>query len=313
MGKRRVQYKRQYVKIRNFLQNDIWNLDISDIGKFKAKVVKYIRIIILTIKNYTRVDIGQQAVALSFYTLMAFIPFIAVIFAISDYFNFGDYLRDLIYQHFTSKEIIDKILFFANNIINSAKEGIYGVISFFVFLYFVVWLMFCVEKSFNQLWKIKNRRIWWKRIVYYTITMLASPFLVIILLTVSLTITDGINTLGIAIPILEQINNFLVWVVFALFMVLFLTITFMVIPNTKVKFAPALMAAIMAGLSFTVVQYLYLETQVMVSRLNAVYGVFAVVPLFMAWLNISWFIILIGAQLSYVFQNVNNYPLEELS
>ncbi len=313
MGKRRVQYKRQYVKIRNFLQNDIWNLDISDMGKFKAKVVKYIRIIILTIKNYTRVDIGQQAVALSFYTLMAFIPFIAVIFAISDYFNFGDYLRDLIYQHFTSKEIIDKILFFANNIINSAKEGIYGVISFFVFLYFVVWLMFCVEKSFNQLWKIKNRRIWWKRIVYYTITMLASPFLVIILLTVSLTITDGINTLGIAIPILEQINNFLVWVVFALFMVLFLTITFMVIPNTKVKFAPALMAAIMAGLSFTVVQYLYLETQVMVSRLNAVYGVFAVVPLFMAWLNISWFIILIGAQLSYVFQNVNNYPLEELS
>ena len=313
MGKRRVQYKRQYVKIRNFLQNDIWNLDISDMGKFKAKVVKYIRIIILTIKNYTRVDIGQQAVALSFYTLMAFIPFIAVIFAISDYFNFGDYLRDLIYQHFTSKEIIDKILFFANNIINSAKEGIYGVFSFFVFLYFVVWLMFCVEKSFNQLWKIKNRRIWWKRIVYYTITMLASPFLVIILLTVSLTITDGINTLGIAIPILEQINNFLVWVVFALFMVLFLTITFMVIPNTKVKFAPALMAAIMAGLSFTVVQYLYLETQVMVSRLNAVYGVFAVVPLFMAWLNISWFIILIGAQLSYVFQNVNNYPLEELS
>ena len=313
MGKRRVQYKRQYVKIRNFLQNDIWNLDISDMGKFKAKVVKYIRIIILTIKNYTRVDIGQQAVALSFYTLMAFIPFIAVIFAISDYFNFGEYLRDLIYQHFTSKEIIDKILFFANNIINSAKEGIYGVISFFVFLYFVVWLMFCVEKSFNQLWKIKNRRIWWKRIVYYTITMLASPFLVIILLTVSLTITDGINTLGIAIPILEQINNFLVWVVFALFMVLFLTITFMVIPNTKVKFAPALMAAIMAGLSFTVVQYLYLETQVMVSRLNAVYGVFAVVPLFMAWLNISWFIILIGAQLSYVFQNVNNYPLEELS
>ena len=75
----------------------------------------------------------------------------------------------------------------------------------------------------------------------------------------------------------------------------------------------ALSAAAISSLAFTIVQYLYLETQMFVSRMNAVYGVFAAIPLFMVWLNIGWFIVLLGSELSYVFQNVDNYPLEDMS
>ena len=79
------------------------------------------------------------------------------------------------------------------------------------------------------------------------------------------------------------------------------------------RLLPALSAALISSLAFTVVQYLYMETQMFVSRMNAVYGVFAAIPLFMVWLNIGWFIILLGSELSYVFQNVDNYPLEDLN
>ena len=58
---------------------------------------------------------------------------------------------------------------------------------------------------------------------------------------------------------------------------------------------------------------MYLETQMFVSRMNAVYGVFAAIPLFMVWLNIGWFIVLLGSEFSYVFQNVDNYPLEDMN
>ena len=58
-------------------------------------------------------------------------------------------------------------------------------------------------------------------------------------------------------------------------------------------------------------QFLYLETQLLVSRLNGVYGTFAAIPLFMVWLNISWNIILMGAELSYAFQHVDTYNLED--
>ena len=73
----------------------------------------------------------------------------------------------------------------------------------------------------------------------------------------------------------------------------------------------ALRAAFFAAIPFAIVQYTYLETQVFVTRLNSIYGAFAAVPLFMIWINIGWFIILIGAELSYAFQHVDNYNLED--
>ena len=82
------------------------------------------------------------------------------------------------------------------------------------------------------------------------------------------------------------------------------------IPNFKVRYSHALRAAAISAIAFTLLQYLYLETQVFVTRLNMVYGAVAAIPLFMFWMNFGWFIILFGAELSYAFQNVNNYNLE---
>ena len=83
------------------------------------------------------------------------------------------------------------------------------------------------------------------------------------------------------------------------------------IPKFDVKYGVALRAAAFSALAFTAVQFLYLETQLLVTRLNGVYGTFAAIPLFMVWLNISWNIILMGAELSYAFQHVDTYNLED--
>jgi membrane protein len=83
------------------------------------------------------------------------------------------------------------------------------------------------------------------------------------------------------------------------------------IPNAKVNYRSAFHASIPAALAFTLIQYMYLETQVFVSRLSTVFGAFAAVPLFMVWINIGWFIILIGAELAYAFQNVDSYNIDE--
>jgi membrane protein len=83
------------------------------------------------------------------------------------------------------------------------------------------------------------------------------------------------------------------------------------IPNYKVNYPTALRAALFAAVAFGVVQFFYLETQMLVTRLNGIYGTFAAVPLFMIWLNLSWSIILIGAELSYAFQHVDSYNIED--
>ena len=82
------------------------------------------------------------------------------------------------------------------------------------------------------------------------------------------------------------------------------------IPAAKVKYRYALRAAIIAGIAFTALQYIYIETQLMVTRINAVYGVIAVIPLFMLWLRYVWLIIIYGAQVSNSFQTI--YDKEEV-
>ncbi len=101
------------------------------------------------------------------------------------------------------------------------------------------------------------------------------------------------------------------WTLFAAIVALVLSAMYKFVPNAAVRYSAAFRAAVPAAISFTVVQYLYLETQLFVTRLSTVYGAFAAVPLFMVWINIGWFIILIGAQLSYAFQNVDNYNIED--
>lgn len=300
-------------RIRDFFRDGIWDINTSDLGRVKAKVVRYIRIVILTAKNFSRQNVGQQAVALSFFTAMAFVPFLAVAFAISNYAGLGEYLRELIYDNFGHDMIVDQILSFADNIIAASQQDIYGIISSLIFLWMVIWLLSRVEWSFNRIWKVDRNRILWKRVLAYILTMTASPFIIIVFLSVSLTITDGINTLGLEIPFLSTFSTFLIWLAFYVFMVIVLGVMYVLIPNARVRLLPALSAAAISSLAFTIVQYLYLETQMFVSRMNAVYGVFAAIPLFMVWLNIGWFIVLLGSELSYVFQNVDNYPLEDMS
>ena len=300
-------------RLKEFFRDGIWDINTSDLGRAKAKVVRYIRIVLLTARNFSHQNVGQQAVALSFFTTMAFVPFLAVAFAISNYAGLGDHLRELIYDNFGRDTVVDHILTFADNIIAASQEGIYGIISSLIFLWVVIWMMTRIEWSFNRIWKAGRNRILWKRILAYIITIVASPFIIIVFLSVALSISDGINAIGLEIPLLSSISTFLVWLAFCVFMVIVLTVMYILIPNARVRLLPALSAAAISSLAFTVVQYLYMETQMFVSRLNAVYGVFAAIPLFMVWLNIGWFIVLLGSELSYVFQNVDNYPLEDMS
>jgi len=85
---------------------------------------------------------------------------------------------------------------------------------------------------------------------------------------------------------------------------------YMIIPNTRVKLSNAMIAGIVAGTAFQVFQMLYINGQVYLSRYNIVYGSFAAIPLLLLWLQISCLIVLLGAEISYVSQNMHNFEYE---
>ena len=273
-------------------------------GKRQLKIVAF------TLDNYSKLGLNWQAVALSFFSTMAVVPLIAVIFSITDGFGISNILYDLIHKYFSNQEIINLFLGFANNILASTDYSLYGIISFGVFLWLVVWLMLCVERSFNNIWFVETSRVWWKRAMSYFLILLMAPFVSILFLGMAVVISDGIKNMWmVEIPFLDM-RDIIQWLIFYGVAALIFATMFKFIPNAKVKFSNAFKAALLASAAFTIVQFFYLETQIFVTRMNAVYGVFAAIPLFMVWVNIGWFIIIIGAQVSYSIQNLDNYHKE---
>lgn len=299
-------------RLKRFMSDDIWTLDMEELSRAKARFVKYVKVTMITIKTFSSEKIGFQAMALSFSSTMSVAPFVAVIFAITGGLGLADKLKDLLYSYFTnSQQVIDMVLGFAQNIIHTAESSAVGLVSALIFVSIIIRLMLNVERVFNNVWKVQKARNIFKRLSVIVAMILLSPFIVMVFFTGSLVYSHSFEYLGLDLETFGPVKTILTWVGFAVIATLVFSAMYKSIPNTDVKYPNALRAAGVAGLAFTVVQYMYLETQVFVTRLNTVYGAFAAIPLFMIWINIGWFIILIGAELSYAFQHVDSYNIEE--
>ena len=299
-------------RMKKYFSDDIWSIELENLSKAKARFVKYMKVIMLTIKTFSGEKIGFQAVALSFFSTMSVVPFVAIIFAVTGGLGLADKLKELLYSYFNnSQETIDIILGFAQNIINTAESSAMGLVSALLFGWLVIWLMLSVERVFNNVWKVTKSRNLFRRLSIIISMILISPFVVIVFFAGSVVYSHALEYLGLNLEELTIFKTILTWVIFAALASLTFSAMYKFIPNSPVQYWHALKAAVPAGIAFTLVQYMYLETQVFVTRLNTIYGAFAAVPLFMLWLNIGWFIVLFGAELSYAFQNVDNYNIED--
>ena len=300
-------------RLKRFVNDDIWTLEMEELSKAKARFVKYLKVMMITIRTFSSQKIGFQAVALSFFSTMSVVPFIAIAFAVTDGFGLAGKLTEFLYGYFNnSQETIDVVLGFAQNIINTAQSSAMGLVSALLFVWIVIWMMLSVERVFNNVWQVQKSRNLLKRLTVIFAMLFLSPFVVIVFFTGSFIYSHILEYMGLNVEEFTVFKTILTWLLFGVFATLTFSAMYKFIPNAKVEYASALRAAIPAGIAFTLMQYMYLETQVFVTRLNAIYGAFAAVPLFMIWLNIGWFIILIGAELSYAFQHVDNYNVEDL-
>ena len=306
--------KRKTYRLKNFFKEDIWTLELEELSRAKARFIKYLKIFLITVKTYTHQKIGPQAVALSFFSVMAVVPFMAIVFAITGGLGLADGLKELVYNNFngsSSQQIVEIAMSFAQNIIDTAQSGWVGLFNALLFLWIIFRLMVGVEAAFNNVWMVHNSRSIARRVSNYIIILLLSPFVVLVLFSGSFFYSNILDYVGLNVAELSFIKKSLSWLLFTVIAALTFSAMYKFIPKFDVEYGVALRAALFSAVAFAIVQFMYLETQLLVSRLNGVYGTFAAIPLFMIWLNISWNIILMGAELSYAFQHVDTYNLED--
>ena len=300
-------------KITDLFTDRIWTLDTSECSRSYAETVRIVKLIRITFGTFTQNRMGFQCVALSYFITLALVPFIAFAFAVTGGLGLDDMITEVFQIALPNHpEIVDMLSERAAGILDSAQGGGLGLVSALMFLWAILWMMFQVERVFNNVWGIlKIPRKIYKRFGFYFLVLILSPFIVVIFGTGLVYSTNIPNLYGLDLQQVRFLIKLLGYVVFYFIVVATLSVMYKYIPATHVQYKYAFRSALVAGVIFMLFQYLYLRTQMFVGRLNQAYGILATIPLFLIWLNFSWQIIIYGAQLTYSFQNVDQYKASD--
>lgn len=247
-------------------------------------------------ERYFDKDFQQTACALTHRTLLAIVPFFAMMFAIARGFNVQNFLLDQLTQRFASqRDFIVRAVSFVDSYLEHTTDGVFigvGIVALIVTLYF---LLNAVERSFNTIWDCPERTFA-RKFTDYTSILFWVPVLMIAAFGISVWIDSGIRSFFL-LPNISIIAEIALRVLnFAIQVVVF-TLLMKYMPNTNVRLRYALFSGVVCSISFELLQMLF-SFSLYVSSYNAVYGSFAYIPLFLLWVQFSWLICLVGAQLA---------------
>ena len=290
-----------------FVSKTMWGIRLNKLDPRKGFLVKQLRILSLAVQGFNEDKCLTKASALTYYTLFSIVPVLALVFAIAKGFGFDANLKAQLSAKYSEYgSVLSNAFIYADSLLATTKGGIIAGFGVVLLLWSVLKLLMNIEASFNEIWEIKRGRTWVRKITDYLTIMLVSPLFLIIAggLTVAIqTKLGSIIYLGIITKLLIQLLAFIN-------LALVFCMLYMVLPNTKVTFKAAASAGIISTVLFNILNWAYVKFQIGASNFNAIYGGFAALPLFLIWVQYSWYVVLFGAEIAFANQNVDHYELD---
>jgi len=293
-----------------FLQTDIWRISQGDVSPLKYVLVEVLKKLMLAIRFFTAKRVMSKAAALTYSTLLAIVPILAVVFAIARGFGYNKYIEVWFRDSLSSQpQVADVIIGFVNSYLVHTKSGVFLGIGLIFMLYTVLMLVSNVEDAFNEIWQVKKARSIFRTFTDYVAMFFVFPIIIVVTSGLSIflaTIADSMPDFMLLGPVMRFMIDLLPYLLMAgMFVALYV---FM--PNTHVKIINVIIPGILAGIAMQGLQIVYIHSQMFLSSYNAIYGSFAALPLFMLWMQISWTICLFGAELCYTNQNLDYYDYD---
>ena len=271
-------------------------------GFFHNEIV---RKAILTVRFFTEKRVMAEAAALTYSSLLALVPILAVVFAIARGFGYNKYIEIWFLNALSSQpEAANVIVGFVNSYLVHIQSGVFLGVGLIFMLYTVLMLVNNIEETFNQIWQVNNARPIMRSLANYLAMFLLFPIIIIVSMGLSIvmaTLADKIEDFMVLGPVVSKLLDMSP----SLLLSILFIVLYVYMPNTKVRLSCAIVPGILAGLAMHVLQLFYIYAQICVTGYNAIYGSFAALPLFMLWVQFSWTICLFGAQLTYTNQNLN--------
>ncbi|MBK7712447.1 MAG: YihY/virulence factor BrkB family protein [Bacteroidales bacterium] len=295
----------------------IWHTPLSEISRGKTFLFKQLKILMLAARGFLNDKVQLRASALTFYSLLSIIPVAAIAFAIAKGFSLDENLKELITDKFQAQqEVLNWVLKNAMSAIEETRGGPIAGVGVVVLFWSVMSLLNRIETSFNHIWQVRSSRPWYRKFTDYLTIMLIAPVFIILSSSIKVFISTELAEFMVRAPILDffkpVISSLIKFTPYLISWTI-LTILFIIMPNAKVKFVPAMISGIIAGTILQILLWVYLDLQFGIAKLSAIYGSFAAVPLLLILLQSSWIVVLLGAELTFANQNFAHYELESLS
>lgn len=293
-----------YTQVKRFLLNELWRTDVESLAWPQRYAYKLIRLLFVLVREFASGQLNLRAMSLVYTTLLSMVPLLAVSFSVLKAFGVHNQIEPLLLGLVEPLgEKGDELVFNILGFVENMKVGVLGSVGLALLLYTVISLIQKVEISFNYVWHTKSSRSLSRRFSDYLSVIMVGPVLVFsaIGLTASMMRSEVVQSI-VSIEPFGSLVVFVSRLVPFFLVIIAFTFVYIFVPNTKVKFISALVGAMVGGALWQTSGLVFAEFASSSTKYAAIYSGFAILIMFMIWLYLSWFILLLGAQVAYYHQ-----------
>jgi membrane protein len=269
----------------------------------------------LAVRGFAEDKCKFRASALTFYSLLSVVPVIAMMFGIAKGFGLEKRIEtELLQKMQGQEEVAKRVIDFANSLLENTSGGFIAGVGVAFLFWAIIKVLSNIENSFNDIWGVKTPRTLGRKFSDYLSMILVCPFLLIMASSATVVISSQVRVIIQQFSVFSAIGPLILFLLkllpYCTIWIMF-TFVFIFMPNTKVKLRSGFLGGVVAGTIFQIAQWIYINFQIGAAKYSAIYGSFAALPLFLLWLQISWLVVLFGAELSFAHQNVETYEFEQ--
>ena len=231
---------------------------MDDKSPVERVAVDILKKVLLAVRFFTAKRVLIKASALTYSTLLAIVPILAVVFAIARGFGYNKYIELWFREAFsTQPQAADIIIGFVNSYLVHTKSGVFLGIGLLFMLYTVLMLVSNIEDTFNEIWQVKKSRSVFRTFTDYVAMFFVFPILIVLTSGLSIFLATVANQMHDFIMLSSAVRLLIDLIPYVLMSCLFIAL-YVFMPNTRVKVSSAVVPGILAGIAMQGLQFVYL-------------------------------------------------------
>ena len=301
-------------RIVRFFELGIWQLRLKDLPGIEAFLARALRVLLLASRRFVADNCQKTASVLTYYSLLNVVPILAVAFAVAKGFGLEKMIEkqivDISQKANLQPDVTNHLLMFSHNVLQHAKGGLIAGVGIILLLWTIISILGKIEGALNEIWEVRKARSLIRKFSDYMAMMVLSPVLLVVSGSATVLVASQITEVlhKIALPgVLSSLILFLLNLLPYVSIWILLIALYLVMPNAPIPIRSAVLGGVAGGTIAQIVQWIYVKFQIGVTSYGAIYGSFAALPLFLGWVQMSWMIVLFGAEMAYASEHYETY------